>query len=82
MYDNNKNNEYEFSTVQLISTNIERESPSKLLLGEPSGATFATNLELNRASLELIIVSLRFEMRGLKTAHRSLEPSAVLGISL
>ena len=34
-----------------------RESPSELVLEEPSSTTLATNLELNRTSLEFIILA-------------------------
>ena len=45
------------SQLRNRSTHIVRESPSKLVLEELSSTTFATNLELNRASLELIILA-------------------------
>ena len=39
------------------TTHIERELPSELVLEELSSTTFAKNLELNRTSLELIIMA-------------------------
>ena len=45
------------SQLRNQSTHIEREWLSKLILGKPSSMTFATNLELNRMSLELVILA-------------------------
>ena len=46
------------SSSQLCNryTHIERESPSELVLEEPSSTTFAAHLELYRTSLESIIL--------------------------
>ena len=45
------------SQLRSRSTHIVRESPSKIVLEEPPSTTFATNLELNRAILQLIILA-------------------------